>query len=128
VLRITLKDVTGLWYLTSSQKFPQLQDIFPRTIRGARVKVLKRNVHQFVTIFAELKFGNRRLRIQATTNKKSGGRKPDSKSFSNGKGRGTRGRSTARSEGKNKSFSLSQNRFSGKPANRKKNTKNQRAN
>ena len=65
---------------------------------------------------------------QSIANKKSGGRKPDSKSFSNGKGRGTRGRSTARSEGKNKSFSLSQNRFSGKPANRKKNTKNQRAN
>ena len=33
---------------------------------------------------------------QSIANKKSsGGRKPDSKSFSNGKGRGTRGRSTA---------------------------------
>jgi ATP-dependent RNA helicase RhlE len=65
---------------------------------------------------------------ESIASKKSGARKPNSKSFSNGKsrGRGSRGRSAARSEGQNKSFSFSRNRSPGKPVNGKKNIRNKR--
>jgi len=33
ILRVTLKDVTGLLYLNSPKSFPQLQHLFPKTIR-----------------------------------------------------------------------------------------------
>ena len=71
LLRITLKDITGLFYLNSPKSFPQLQHVFPRSIRGERVTVKRANIQNYVTIFAELKFGARRLRIQATTNKRT---------------------------------------------------------
>ena len=60
ILRVTLKDVTGLLYLNSPKSFPQLQHLFPKTIRGTRVALKRANIHQFVTVFAELRFGDRR--------------------------------------------------------------------
>ena len=69
---------------------------------------------------------NHRFHSQPIANKKSGAGKPNAKNFSNGRGKKVRNRSNARSTGKNKSFSLSRSRSSGKPANGKKNTKNQR--
>ena len=61
---------------------------------------------------------------ESIANKKNGGRKPDSEKFARGRARGGKNRSTARYEGKNKSFSFSQKRSTGKPASRKKNTRN----
>ncbi|SVD82835.1 uncharacterized protein METZ01_LOCUS435689, partial [marine metagenome] len=69
---------------------------------------------------------NHPFHSQPIANKKSGDRTSGSKNFSNGRGKKVRNSSTAHSKGKNKSFSLSRNRSSGKPTNRKKNTKNQR--
>ena len=70
---------------------------------------------------------NHPFHSQSIANKKSGDRTSGSKNFSNGREKKVRNSSTARSKGKNKSFSFSRNRPSGKPTNRKKNTKNQRA-
>ena len=64
---------------------------------------------------------------ESIANKKNGGRKPDSEKFARGRARRGKSRSNGYSAGKNKSFSSSQNRSSGKPINRKKNTRNKRA-
>ena len=69
---------------------------------------------------------NHPFHSQSIADKKSGDRTSGSKNFSNGREKKVRNSSTARSKGKNKSFSFSRNRPSGKPTNRKKNTKNQR--
>ena len=71
IVRITLKDVTGLFYLNYSKYFPQVQHLFPRNIRGTRLRIFAKNIHQYISVFAELRFGNRRLRVNAATNKRN---------------------------------------------------------
>ena len=69
---------------------------------------------------------NHPFHAQSIASKKTGVRKFGSKNFSDGRGRGSRNKLTTRSEGKNKNFSFSRNRLSGKPVNGKKNIRNKR--